>query len=85
MRYFGRPWGAPVNETVEHDETPVGRVCQYCNRGIESQHRGFIIPDLTAPDSEHAVHLYCMLLNAVGPGLVETVRVPDWGKPDATS
>lgn len=84
MRYFGRPWGAPVNETVEQDETPIGYVCQYCDREIEAQHRGFIIPDLTAPDSEHAVHLYCMLLNTVGP-FADLVVVANWGKPDATS
>lgn len=45
MRWFGESWGAPVNETTDHVDTPVGESCaQGCGRPIAEGDQGVLIP-----------------------------------------
>ncbi len=46
MKWFGEPWGAPVNQTCARMEVPDGEVCPYCTRSIRPNDQGFEIPGL---------------------------------------
>lgn len=70
MKWFGESWGAPVNETNDHAEVPVGKPCLACEGPIDPADRGIILPALTLdPDKPRLVevpaHLECVLV-AVG-------------------
>ena len=43
MEWFGKNWGAPVNEGP-HAETPIGATCPYCQTEIVDGDRGFLMP-----------------------------------------
>lgn len=43
MRWFGKTWGAPINEQGEHVETPVGEHCLDCGELIDVTDRGVMI------------------------------------------
>jgi hypothetical protein len=47
MRWFGESWKAPICETVEHIETPVGMMCSVCGKAIGAADQGLLIPRLT--------------------------------------
>lgn len=63
MKWFGESWGAPVNESAEHTETPVGGVCIYCNVMITPEDRGFVLPYISDEEDldEVAFHYQCFL------------------------
>jgi hypothetical protein len=42
-KWFGRSWGAPVCETCDHTETPVGAPCLYCKEPILDGHQGVTV------------------------------------------
>jgi hypothetical protein len=44
MRWFGDSWGAPVCESAEHTETPVGESCLICGTSIVKGDQGVEIP-----------------------------------------
>ena len=44
MRWFGKYWGAPVNETTPGAPVPLGERCAACDNPIEATDRGFLIP-----------------------------------------
>jgi len=47
MRWFGESWGAPICETTQRHETPVGRQCAHeCGKLIGSGDSGLLIPYL---------------------------------------
>jgi hypothetical protein len=55
MEWFGKDWGAPVCRTSRHRETPVGRLCVRCRRGVKVGDRGFWIP------ADYVWHLDCFI------------------------
>jgi hypothetical protein len=68
MRWFGESWGAYVNDTTEHMDTPVGDRCQYCHKVITANDSGFELPvaDLSG-ELEPAVYYHrACLLRSVG-------------------
>jgi len=81
MRWFGESWKAPVCETTEQIETPVGLTCAPCGKLIGPDDRGLLIPTLTpvtmvvTPDWKIAIiddvphiayHLRCLLQSILG-------------------
>ena len=83
MKWFGESWGAPVNETVEHAETPVGELCSRCTGPIKAEDRGVIIPcfvekpndtpgsGLVSAWVDQPEHLACFQAEVLGPVKIE--------------
>lgn len=77
MRFFGRPYPssalrAPIYESIEQREVPVGERCYYCDRYFEPEDQGFELPHMGADGpGVSLIHRECML---------ETVLGPDWKK-----
>jgi hypothetical protein len=70
VRWFGESWGAPVNETTEHVETPVGQPCEECRVQIKADDSGFLIPDavpLLGEAHESPWHFDCLMRHVLGP------------------
>jgi len=63
MKWFGESWGAPVNESAEHVDTPVGWPCVYCRIMIVEADAGFITPYISDEEDvdEVAFHHECFL------------------------
>jgi hypothetical protein len=63
MKWFGKSWGAPICDEVEHVATPVGAKCMHCDQEIDRNAQGFLVPhlDLDAASSECPWHLDCFL------------------------
>jgi len=64
VKWFGESWGAPVCEAESHAPTPVGEICLQCERAIEADDQGVIIPhieSLSRPTRDRAQHLDCHL------------------------
>lgn len=83
MKWFGDTWGAPINETVEHTDTPVGEICLQCEEPILAGDRGVLIPHLAGSQSEHAPpmswesrpwHIDCWCRSILGPVIVVARR-----------
>lgn len=64
MRWFGVNWEAPINQTCDHIETPVGATCMVCSLNIYEHDQGLLIPRLDG-HGEDPIHLRCFLY-AVG-------------------
>ena len=53
MRWFGESWGAPVCETTQRNEPPVGQRCAHeCGQPIGPGDRGLLIPYLGPVEGE---------------------------------
>lgn len=88
MRYFGKSWGAPVNESGEQSATPVGTGCAGgCGRAIEEGDRGVLLPYYgpIGPVEDRLVvgygqppslayHLSCMARMVLGPDAPEPLE-----------
>lgn len=64
LRWFGPSWHAPINETAEHVETPVGFCCAACGHAIAEGDRGLFVWHAGfqhAPDGHRPEHLRCFL------------------------
>lgn len=44
MNWFGKSWGAPICNDVEHVSTPVGERCHLCTKPITETDQGLLIP-----------------------------------------
>lgn len=53
VRWFGRSWGAPINDPRAEIEVPVGAQCISCNVMFEDYHRGVRIPWAAATMEEY--------------------------------
>jgi len=67
MKWFGENWGAPICEDLLHIETPVDKVCGFCNEPIREGDRGVVMPFHGGEDSEMAAHHRCFM-KALGIG-----------------
>jgi hypothetical protein len=63
--WFGQSWGAEVCEPERHKPTPVGEPCMDCQRPIEYDDRGLVVPhvyrgtnDLPAMRLTY-IHIHC--------------------------
>jgi hypothetical protein len=67
MKWFGPSWGAPVCDSEERVEVPVGQRCPRCCKPIEPEAQGLVLAEanLDFVSYERAWHLDC-LLAAVG-------------------
>jgi hypothetical protein len=55
VKWFGpRSWEAPINESCERAEIPVGQLCSFCTVAIEETDLGVLIPSFVAPEREVA-------------------------------
>jgi hypothetical protein len=63
MKWFGKNWGAPICEDVEHVQTPTGAPCLHCRFPIEPDDAGFVMPLVHADGSVtfEATHRLCQL------------------------
>ena len=64
--WFGQSWGAPVCEQERHRPTPAGASCMYCEKAIESDDQGLLIPGSRLRGGRivyvvDATHLACFL------------------------
>ncbi len=80
MKWFGESWQAPLNETCERAETPVGQKCSSCTKPIEDHDRGVLIPafrkrnegelggtGLLSAWTDEPMHLRCLMETVLGP------------------
>jgi hypothetical protein len=74
VKWFGNPWGAPVNETVSRTERPLGVPCASCLVPIADNDNGVLIPTFRkgvgmamARPVEEPWHIGCFLATVVGP------------------
>lgn len=72
MRWFGKDWGAPVNESCEQAPRPVGELCLDCREPIEEGDDGFLIPfmSMDGGQGEKPHHYRCFVEQVIG------VRLP---------
>jgi len=63
MRWFGKSWGAPVNESCEECPVPAGRACGYCDKPLREDSQGLLLPFLGSPadPKDLPYHLKCFL------------------------
>jgi hypothetical protein len=64
VRWFGFPWGAPMNRTAAQVPTPVGRLCVLQDGAIKVDDQGVVIPYVgEGPDGNDTAvyHLECFL------------------------
>lgn len=70
MKWFGDPWGAPVNRESPRTATPTGSTCWKCDEEIVETDRGYVMPhssnDPGAP-SESIIHHACFMMDIMGP------------------
>lgn len=65
MRWFGKSWGAPVNE-LPKGPVPVDQPCQRCGVAIEANDRGVTLPrfdELTVENAHY--HIDCFIRSVV--------------------
>lgn len=67
MKYFGLAHDAPVYESAEFAETPVGEECLNCHVEIELGDDGFLVPYFGDGFGEVAYHRRCFLREVIGP------------------
>lgn len=62
LRWFGRSWGAPVNDPRAEIPTPEGAMCVRCGVPIQADHRGVSLPFFDGKDASRIqYHLGCWL------------------------
>lgn len=64
MQWFGETWGAPVCEDTQQVTTPVGQECFGCDKPIESQDSGVVLPfegGTTDPRRQAPYHKHCFI------------------------
>lgn len=71
-KWWGDPWGAPVNRPSEKTITPVGEKCEDCGQEIEQGQNGHTMLGLTKEGDTTMVHYHhwCFMLSVVGPDLL---------------
>ncbi len=48
MRWFGKSWGAEICEPADHTDTPIGEFCMRCEKQIEADDQGLLMPYIPA-------------------------------------
>lgn len=66
MRWFGAPWGAPVNTTNPECEPPRGATCAHCGKVVEVGECGFVLPPVATTGSDLVYHRDCLQKVIVG-------------------
>lgn len=66
MKWFGQSWGAPACEPGDRVETPVGRLCLWCQEPIAAGDQGFLIPHVDTTITLKPHHLECQIRSIVG-------------------
>lgn len=75
MEWFGRHWGAPVNENTEHTATPLGVPCFLCKVPIKYGDQGVVLPYCSSGASALVPeHLKCFLESVLGPNAEELLK-----------
>ena len=64
--WFGKSWGAPVNESCNEASVPVGQPCHWCPKSIGADSQGFLMINATSAQYE-PVHRSCMMEITLGP------------------
>lgn len=78
MRWFGRSWGAPVNEDGEQVPVPVGSACFRCGRLVDEDDQGVELPYAppSGPLTLEPWHRACFLASLLGPTLAASLHDP---------
>ena len=73
MQWFGKSWGAPVNEDTPHVPTPTGQPCLDCGDPIEEGDQGFMIPFYRGSGevTNEAHHRLCFARQVIPPEVME--------------
>jgi len=67
MKYFGKPYDAPVYIAVNCAPTPVGQQCLWCGEPIGLRDAGFMLPFVGDDKvSEVPYHRACLLREILG-------------------
>lgn len=69
--WFGKSWGAPVCDPLEHQPTPVGIMCRRCRIPIEAGDEGLTlmgVEDAAGSLSTTVLHLACFAASIRCPG-----------------
>lgn len=71
LKYFGRPFDAPMYEGVPEIPTPVGKQCSWCTEPIREGEAGVTMPHMFKNDrgwqaEELPAHIECHLRQALG-------------------
>lgn len=67
LRWFGEPWGAPINEFCPQTHTPIGIPCGRCTRAIGEHDQGVYMLYLEATGhARKPLHLDCFLRGVLG-------------------
>ena len=63
MKWFGKIWNPRCCDPEDHAETPAGQSCLYCEKPIEINDQGIIMPmvPLDGPARDVPSHLDCFL------------------------
>jgi hypothetical protein len=80
MKWFGKSWGAPINEHCGFVPTPVGEICILCDKPILEGDSGFILPHFDYPERflERANHRRCFLETVFGREGAEVLMAREW-------
>lgn len=61
MKWFGKSWGAPINEDTEETSVPLGERCMHCGKVFQEGDQGLTMPRRGgAEGQEIAGHLDCI-------------------------
>jgi len=67
MRWFGNPWGAPMNDDCEHVAVPVGDPCSRCDEPIQITDRGVLMWHIDAGGGQYRpLHYACFMRQTTG-------------------
>jgi hypothetical protein len=67
MTWFGESWNAPLNEVCNHQDTPAGMPCLYCEELIEPWASGVMQSAYQVSGwSRRPLHLECFIRMGIG-------------------
>lgn len=68
VRWFGKSWGAPINEDATQVPTPIDAPCEACQKPIGASDRGVTVPFVSrhSRSSRVAYHINCWGRSIVG-------------------
>ena len=67
MKWFGKGWGAPCCEPGDHVATPEGQLCVRCEKPIEADAQGFVLPLMKESGATMVPYHHACLLASVLP------------------
>lgn len=74
--WFGQSWGAPACDPARHRPTPVGALCDTCEKPVGESDQGMLIPHVSGAELYPTVallayHLDCFLSMIVPKGVLD--------------